>query len=243
MEKFLKQEVRHISFGKGIIDNIYDGKIQIDFSGMMKVFKFPDVFDSFLMFEDELFQLEIKEIIAEKKKREAEEYEKMRKDINEKMSIKQGNVNKSKTINTNIEILNKGDLFATHKDVLNLCFGFQYEHFQPAYKVIDDKYAVWFPSIARKVMDEYVATETSNGWINILSENDTLITEKNEDKNKITERESKYALDRFVFAKFDGENYQFIGVYRLESMDISYKDGYKYRLIGTTVNLKTMEVL
>lgn len=245
MNSYDGETVTHKMFGKGIIKHIVGDKVVLDFNGTEKTFKFPDAFETFLKFDDADKQTEVTALVEEKKKQKSEEVAKLAKEREEQMlQAQQAKKDKRNTrVVPHKEILTKGDTFTTHKDALNECFGFQYEHFQPAYKVVDDKFSVWFPSIARRVQDEYVSTETSNGWINVLSENDTVITEKHEDGTKNTERDPKHNLDRYVFAKFDGENYRFIGVYRPEHADRPWETGYKYTLIGTKVNLRTMEIL
>lgn len=245
MGNYIGETIIHKSFGKGTITNIDNDKVTLNFNGTEKLFQYPDVFEKFAKFDDEDKQADVVNLVEEKKKQKQEEAERKAREREEREN--QAKQAKNDKRNTRVvsykDILNKGDIFATHKDALNECFGFQYEHFQPAFKVVDDKFAVWFPSIARKVQGEYVSTETSNGWINVLSENDTVLTEKNEDGTKNIERDSKFELDRYVFAKFDGENYRFIGVYRSEHVDRPWETGYKYRLIGTKVNLRTMEII
>jgi len=245
MNNYIGEAITHKAFGKGTIKNIEGDKVVLDFNGTEKTFKFPDAFETFIKLDDAGKQTEVTALVEEKKKQKSEEAAKLAKEREEQMlQAQQAKKDKRNTrVIPHKEILIKGDTFTTHKDALNECFGFQYEHFQPAFKVVDDKFSVWFPSIARRVQGEYVSTETSNGWINVLSENDTVITEKNEDGTKNTERDPKYDLDRYVFAKFDGENYRFIGVYRPEHADRPWETGYKYKLVGTKVNLRTMEIL
>jgi hypothetical protein len=138
--------------------------------------------------------------------------------------------------------INIGDTFRTHADVLNECFGFKFKHYQRAYKVINENYAIWFPTIAKRMEGEYSPSKNSYGWINVISEHNTIITEKNEEKNKNQIREAKYELDRFVFAKFD-KGYTFIGVFRPESVVEPWKTGYRYKRIGTNVDLKSLNIL
>lgn len=44
--------VRHKSYGKGEITNIDNGRIKVDFKGRVKLFVFPDAFESYLVLED-----------------------------------------------------------------------------------------------------------------------------------------------------------------------------------------------
>jgi hypothetical protein len=166
-------------------------------------------------------------------------------DLYEKYIWKYGGINgkmMTQKFEPNRTFLNNGDIFRTHADVLNECFGFQCRQYQRAYKVLDENYAIWFPTIAKRIEGEYGASDNSYGWVNVISEHNTLITEKNEEKSKNKIREAKYELDRFVFAKF-GKGYTFIGVFRPESVAEPWKTGYRYKLIGTKVDLKTMKIL
>ena len=106
---------------------------------------------------------------------------------------------------------------------------------------MDDHYGVWFPSIAKRTMGEYISADTSYGWLNILCENDTVIFEKHtEDPNLNTTRDE--AVSRFVFAKFDGEEgYKFIGLFKANP--VPTKEGFRYELIGTQIDLDHMTVI
>ena len=245
MSDYIGERVTHKAFGSGVIKNIENDRVIIEFTSEEKTFKFPDAFETFVKFEDTDKQEAVKAIIDINKKLKEEAAEQLAIEREKQLQLeKQAKKDKRNSrVVPHKEFLTKGDTFSTHKDALNDCFGFQYEHFQPAFKVVDDKFSVWFPSIARRVQGEYISTETSNGWINVLSENDTVITEKHEDVEKNTKREAKFDLDRFVFAKFDGDSYRFIGVYRPEHADRPWETGYRYKLIGTKVNLRTMEIL
>ena len=244
MNNYQGDVVFHKMFGKGIIKAIEENRLIVDFEGTEKKFKFPDAFEEFLKFENDEKQLEVNALIEADKAEKENAAIKKAKERQEQALLyeKKKKERKDARIAPAREYLVKGTTFATHKDALNECFGFQYKHFQQAYKVVDDKFAVWFPSIARRIQDTFVATETSNGWVNVISEKDTVITEKHENNSMNTERDPKFDLDRFVFAKLDGEGYCFIGVFRTEHADKPWETGYRYRLIGTKVNLKTMEI-
>lgn len=141
-----------------------------------------------------------------------------------------------------MDYIQKGIFYSTHAEAINACFGLGFKHFQKAYKIFDDlKISIWFPSIAKRVMGEYVAAETGAGWMNVLADNGATIYEKNvEDASKNGEKRDSY--DRLVFAKFDGdEGYNFIGIYRPSGY--SEDKGFKYVRIGTKYDLNKMEVV
>lgn len=244
MKELVGINVIHKAFGIGTVKEILDGKITIEFEQCEKQFVFPDVFEKFLKVEDDSLQNKLLKLIEEKKAAEQAEKEKIIAEQEEKrkQELKQKAERKNTRVEPTKDILSKGDYFHTHADALNACFGYQYEHYQPGFKVIDDKYSAWFPTVARRVGTSYTSTDNSYGWVNILSENDTVITEKNEDSAKNTVRDPKFELDRFVFAKYD-EGYTFVGVYRPESTPMPWETGYRYKLVGTKVDLKKMLVL
>lgn len=59
---------------------------------------------------------------------------------------------------------------------------------------------------------------------------------------KNIERKKDKKLDRFVFAKMDGETYTFIGVYRCVDSGNIQENGFRYERIGTRVYLPTLEI-
>ena len=243
MIDYVGKTVLHGTFGKGEVKEIVGDKVILNFNGVEKKFPFPNVFESLAKFDDADIQDKVMILIKEMKQKKVEENAALSREREEqKKQIQQSQKEKlNERVTPRKETLIKGETFRTHSDVLNECFGFRYKSYQQAFKVVDDKFAVWFPNIARNIQGKYVPTEKSNGWINVLSENETVITETNKDKTKNTERERKFYLDRFVFAKFD-EDYRFIGVYGPEKSDEIREKGYRYSLIGTRVNLRTMEI-
>jgi hypothetical protein len=137
-------------------------------------------------------------------------------------------------------ILELGASFSTHAEALNICFGTKYKHYQKAYKEIGGGYAVWFPSIARKVLGKYVSTDNYSGWVNILSEDQKTLLQV--DNPIYGVREKKHGPDkRIVFAKFEGDKrYRFIGVYRSEKR---VKNGYEHTRLGTKFDTVTYQIL
>lgn len=237
-EELIGQIVESKAYGKGKIVG-YDGHhVTVEFSKKTSDFQCPKAFlDGFLVAEDiKVHDALINEACDEQ---DAAEKEKELMRIEEEKRREEEKKSRG-TRGEHKEFLYKGETFRTHADALNDCFGYNYKHFQTAFKRIDDRYAAWFPSIAKRVMDEYVAAETSYGWLNVLCENGKVILEKNvENPDRNTDRDRSW--DIFVFAKFDGENaYTFIGLFR--SNPKLTKDGFRYELLGTQIDLNTMEI-
>lgn len=205
-------------------------------------------FAAFLTIDDPSMQTEIlkeEKVLAEKEK--AKSYAKK---VSYQREIPQagrstatvrdsrGDLIKEKTFEGHI--LELGATFSTHAEALNTCFGFRYKQYQQAYKDLGGGYAVWFPSIARKTLGEYVSTDSFSGWVNILSEDqETLlqvdnpiygIRDKNYDPNK-----------RIIFARFEGDKrYRFIGIYGSEKR---VKNGYEYTRLGTMFDTISFQII
>lgn len=244
--KYVGAEVIHKMFGKGKIVCIDERHATVSFESKDSKFEFPKGFGAsgFIRFIDKDLQAEVENI---KDKYLAEETAEKRRLFVERAAEREKAKKASKNKgNERSEVLRKtlsyGDSFNTHADALNSCFGYHYIHYQRPYKNVEDKFGVWFPSIARFSRGKYVATETSAGWINVISEGGNVITEKSEDAAKNVERPNDKKLDRFVFAKMDGETYTFIGVYRCVDSGNIQENGFKYERIGTKVYLPTMEI-
>lgn len=243
-DKYIDRVVVHKRFGEGRINAIEDGYALVSFEDKETKFQFPAGFgqDGFIKFDDEELQSEVLEMSEKLKAEEAEEkrrlYEEKERE-REKAKKKAGSSERSEVFR---KTLSYGDSFKTHAEALNSCFGFNYTTYQKAYKAVDDKFGVWFPSIAQFIQGKYVATDTSAGWINVISEGGNVITEKSEDASKNMDKPTSEKLDRFVFAKMDGETYMFVGVYKFIDGGDFQADGFRFERIGKKVNLQTMEI-
>ena len=131
--------------------------------------------------------------------------------------------------------------FATHAEALNICFGYQYKHFQMGYKNLENGYAVWFPSIARIFAGKYLSSDDYRGWLNILSDSGDTITQMD---NPSYSRSKAWEPDpnkRVIFARFEGERrYRFIGIFVFEKRSL---DRESFRRIGTLFDTKKMEII
>lgn len=244
--KYVGAEVIHKIFGKGKIVSIDERHAIVSFESKESKFEFPRGFGTggFVKFIDKDLQVEVEKLndkylveeTAEKKRLRAERESEREK---AKKESKTSSNERSKVLR---KTLSYGDSFNTHADALNSCFGYHYNTYRRPYKNVDDKVGVWFPSIARFIQGKYTSTETSAGWVNVISEGGNVITEKSEDASKNVERSNDKKLDRFVFAKMDGETYTFIGVYRCVDSGNIQENGFKYERIGTKVYLPTMEI-
>ena len=139
-----------------------------------------------------------------------------------------------------IEIIGPETSFATHAETFNACFGFHFVHYQKAYKMLGNGYAVWFPRIAKKVAGQYLSSDNYEGWLNILSDTgDTITQMDNPDFPRAGWEPDN--LKRLVFARFEGDNrYRFIGIYANEER---IQNGVKFTRIGTRFDTKKMEIV
>lgn len=195
IQKLVGHSVTHQSFGTGRILSVNDTQVVVDFDAKgIKKLQFPQTFASFMRIDDEHLQSEIL-VLEEKRKAEERrqkqiEAEKIShlKAMNEVQSHAPARTdlignqlqNRTERVGTGgskTDPYYYGDIlvaqktsFATHADVFNACFGFDYKHYQKAYKDLGNGYAVWFPCIARRIGDQYISTDNYSGWVNILSE-------------------------------------------------------------------------
>ena len=224
---FLNQLVEHKKWGIGKIISYNESSVTVSFEGIgEKDFQYPQAFLSFLRFLDE--ELQIQAVEAENK-RISENEKKTSTTMPEEIQIK---YRKS--------LLSIGDTFATHVETLNDCFGYDFSNYRKAYKEIQPGIGVWFPNIAKKVLGEYVSTDRTSGWINILSDGGKTILQV--DNGEVQEREENTKHINLVFAKFDGrERYKFIGVF---DSGKRVENGYQSSRLGTkfdTINMRIIE--
>lgn len=254
--KIIGHGVTHISYGIGKIVSANNKQIQVLFtSGELKRYQYPQAFVSYLQIDDKSLMLEILREESARQQKEEEEKKKLRakqeadrqltafteKNKNRKQTgnrYSSGSKEEAHTYNGRILDLNSS--FYTHAEALNSCFGYQYVHFQKAYKNLDNGYAVWFPRIAKMVGGQYLSSDQYWGWVNIISENGDTITQIDNpdypysggepDKNK-----------RIIFARFEGDNkYRFVGVYIFKQR---FSNGESFKRIGTKFDTKTMEII
>ncbi|MCR5304362.1 MAG: hypothetical protein K6E33_07340, partial [Lachnospiraceae bacterium] len=163
------EKILHKSLGEGVIISIEDNYVKVVFDGdSEKEFQFPQAFFNLMQFEKETLQ---SIIMKEKELKEKD----LKSVVESVTQPKQEKIYKAK-------VLEKGEGFATHAEALNECLGSNYKHFQQAYKVIDDDYAVWFPNIAVEKRGEYVSTDKTLGWVNILTEKGTVIIQRDQNR-------------------------------------------------------------
>lgn len=223
----------------GTVASCDDKHIVISFSNKEATFKCPQAFlKGFLRAEDADIQ---EKLVAEAKELEAKKNEEREKQLSLLIENKRNEALQRGVRGSHRATVTKGEIFRTHAEALNECFGYSYKHYQIAFKQIDDNYGAWFPSIAKRVMGKYVVADTSCGWLNILCENDTVILEKNiENTSKNVSRDK--AGFRFVFAKYDGQNeYTFVGLF--SSNPVPTKEGFRYKRVGTKIDLNNMTIL
>lgn len=206
--------VHHKSWGAGRICKTEDRYVWVAFETVgEKKFQFPKAFTSFLTLDDDALQDEILqeyERISEAEKKPAEAAIEV-KPVTQKAASQNERKASGNSVAFNGHILEVGNTFNTHAEVFNKCFGYNYKHYQMAYKKIGNGYAVWFPCIAKNGIDGYVSTDEYSGWINTLSDDNKKLIQF--DKGEFVP-EKQDLSKRLVFAKFDGDKrYTFIGVY------------------------------
>lgn len=264
--KLMGQRVMHISYGSGVIVNINANQLQVNFEfDGLKRFQFPQAFGTYLTIDDEDIMTEIlkeKQIRKQEEERKrCEEEEKARlHSLQEKEKrlepVSSAKPNRrqggSKSVSDafsdskieqrtyDVEIIGPETSFATHAETFNACFGFHFVHYQKAYKMLGNGYAVWFPRIAKKVAGQYLSSDNYEGWLNILSDTgDTITQMDNPDFPRAGWEPDN--LKRLVFARFEGDNrYRFIGVYANEER---IQDGVVFTRIGTKFDTKKMIIV
>ena len=263
IQELIGHNVIHKSFGTGRILSVTDTQIEVEFDtkGIKKV-QFPQTFASYMRIDDEYLQSQImvleekrktdeirqKQIEAEKRAHVQARYE-MKNHSNARKES-DGDWLKSKADRTGVaetkaetyyygeRIIGPKTSFATHADVLNACFGFNYKHFQKAYKDLENGYAVWFPNIARKIDDQYISTDDYFGWVNILSDSGDTITQIDKANSEPGRRDYN---KRVIFARFDNnKRYTFIGIFVFKDR---INNGHRYVRIGTIFDTKNMKII
>lgn len=233
--------VHHKSWGEGRIFKAEDKYVWVDFSTVgEKSFQFPKAFTSFLTLDDAELQSEILEEnhrLSEAERKLAETAVKVEPvKLAPEIQTKHSEDNDSVVFNGHI--LETGNSFRTHAEVFNKCFGYDYKHYQKAYKDMGNGYAVWFPCIAKQGIEGYVSTDEYSGWINTLLDDNKILIQY--DKGEYVPGKTDMTK-RLVFAKFDGDKrYTFVGVY-VPSKRV--EKGNEHIRIGTKFDLDSFQVI
>ncbi len=72
MEELINKKVIHKSWGTGVITEVSDKAVKVDFRGEIKKFIYPDAFRKFLVFEENNLQQKTDNLLEEKNRRRAE---------------------------------------------------------------------------------------------------------------------------------------------------------------------------
>ena len=249
IQKLIGLRVTHVTWGPGSITKADDKYVWVEFDeGSLKKYQYPKAFAAFLTIDDPLLQKEIldeEKNLAEKAKvlssaKQVSYERKLPRSSRSTGAVQdsRGNLFKEKPFNDHI--LEFGNSFSTHAEALNTCFGFKYKQYQKAYKDLGGGYAVWFPSIARKTLGEYVSTDSFSGWVNILSEDQKILLQVDNPIYSISDK-SYDPNKRIIFARFEGDKrYRFIGIYGSEKR---VKNGYEYTRLGTTFDTISFQII
>lgn len=256
--------VTHIAYGSGEIIDANEKLITVQYkSGSPKKYQFPKAFVSYLTIDDESMQADILEIEreqriqteAEKKQQEAIKAAQEANHIHEAKafanhtpkSSKSKESRGQKTVDMK-EVYMYGDgiigpktSFATHADVLNSLFGFNYKSYQKAFKHLENGYSVWFPNIATRVGDKYLSSDDYWGWVNILSDSGDTITQIDNTNYTYDSQGEPDKSKCFIFAKFErNKRYTFIGLFgpakRIDNTTVRTR-------IGKVVDLKNHRII
>lgn len=124
-------------------------------------------------------------------------------------------------------------------DIYNQCFGKSYKKgAQLSSKLLPNGYFAWFPKMAKIRKGKHISADTNKRWLNILDDTKMIITEQDlvspSTEPKLADKEST-AL-RYVFAKFEKEDYKFIGIFRMD-LSKSTESRRIYRRIGVEADL------
>ena len=249
IQKIIGHNVTHVTWGPGNITKADDKYVWIEFDGGgLKKYQYPKAFAAYLTIDDPLLQNEIldeEKILTEKAEalssaKQVSFERNLPRTIRNTGTVRdsRGDFIKEKPFNDHI--LELGNAFSTHAEALNTCFGFKYKQYQKAYKDLGGRYAVWFPSIARKTLGEYVSTDSFSGWVNILSEDQKTLLQVDNPIYSISDK-SYDPNKRIIFARFEGDKrYRFIGIYGSEKR---VKNGYEYTRLGTKFDTISFQII
>lgn len=234
LEELLGKEVKHNAFGIGKIADIDGTAIKIDFSKIgIKTFRYPTSFNFLEFVGDDALTREVRvereEFLESKKKADEEKKAALLKKAEE---IKE---------NGQVDVLISGNTFKSHHDVLNECFGCKYKFYRMAYKRLSDEYAVWFPNIAKKVAGEYVSTDATLGWVNIMINGGKEIIQMDHETIETMPEDKIDNCKCLIFiSQEDKQGYEFVGVY---TPAIRVEGGYKHERLSTKFDCRTMTII
>ncbi len=234
LQELIGEAVNHKSFGIGTITEVNGTEIKISFPSVgTKSFRYPTGFNFIEFVDDESLTQEIlanRDVALINKQKEAE-------------AKKAALLKRAEEIKESgqIETLISGNTFKSHHDVLNECFGYKYKLYRNGYKRLSNEYAVWFPNIAKKVAGEYVSTDASKGWVNVMVDGGKEIIQMDHETIETLPEEKVDNCKCLIFiAREDKQGYEFIGVY---TPAIRVDGGYKHERLSTRFDCKNMAIL
>lgn len=125
--------------------------------------------------------------------------------------------------------------YATHAEVLNKFFGTNYRCYQRAEWKLDEEYSVWFPVVTRTT-NPTLARPASNGWKNLLLNDDTEIHQYWPDPIFATGQILSERKRIVFYRDSSGGRYVFAGVFAKDASQSDMKHTV-YRRIATTYPL------
>lgn len=216
--KAIGKTIRSKVTGKiGTITGLSGGKISVTFDGHASITASIDLFD---------IDPELRQVIEEEtRKQDTNTARTYRKRNHEQIPASSGRID-------HLDAKDKCEFYRID-EVLNNCFGTDYQAWMKGTWPLNDYYWCWFPKLVKSIKDE----PASNGCINVISEDwNTIIYD--ETKDSVADTSSDQHNDRaIVFAREpDNGPILFRGVYVFDRKRSSYKH-YIYKRVSSKIRI------
>ena len=201
----------------GTVTGFSGGKLSVSFDGHASISAPMDLFD---------IDPEVRQAIEEETKKQ---------DVNTAKTYRKRNLEQVPVSSRRIDHLDADDKLEFYRidEILNTCFGTNYQAWMKGTWPLNDYYWCWFPKLVKSIKDE----PASNGCINVISEDwNTIIYD--ETKDTVADTSNDPHNDRaIVFAREpDNGPILFRGVYAFDKELSSYKH-YIYKRASTKIRI------
>ena len=201
----------------GTVTGFSGGKLSVSFDGHASISAPMDLFD---------IDPEVRQAIEEETKKQ---------DVNTAKTYRKRNLEQVPVSSRRIDHLDAADKLEFYRidEILNTCFGTNYQAWMKGTWPLNDYYWCWFPKLVKSIKDE----PASNGCINVISEDwNTIIYD--ETKDTVADTSNDPHNDRaIVFAREpDNGPILFRGVYAFDKELSSYKH-YIYKRASTKIRI------
>ena len=201
----------------GTITGFSGGKISVSFDGHASISAPMDLFD---------IDPEVRQAIEEETKKQ---------DVNTAKTYRKRNLEQVPVSSRRIDHLDAADKLEFYRidEILNTCFGTNYQAWMKGTWPLNDYYWCWFPKLVKSIKDE----PASNGCIHVISEDGNTII-YDETKDTVADTSNDPHNDRaIVFAREpDNGPILFRGVYAFDKELSSYKH-YIYKRASTKIRI------